>query len=95
MLTEKTRFFAQFTPDQLRAGYARNANGLRGMLAKAERTGRKVNGFTAEYLRDRVAEYLRLSTATDDEIRAHINRPLPPYAQRQALRDATLAVGRA
>jgi hypothetical protein len=67
-------FFTQFTPDQLRAGYARNAEGLRGMLARSERTGRKVNGFTAEYLRDRVVEYVRLSTATDDEIRAHITR---------------------
>jgi hypothetical protein len=94
-MTEKTRFFAQFTPDQLRAGFARNADGLRRMLAKAERTGKKVNGFTADYLRDRVAEYTRLSRATDDEIRAHVNRPVPPYAERQALRDATLAVGRA
>lgn len=95
MTNEKTRFFAQFTPDQLRAGYARNANSLRGMLAKAEKTGRKVNGFTADYLRDRVNEYKRLSRATDDEIRAHIARPVPPYADRQALRDATLEVGRA
>ena len=87
-------FVAQFTPDQIRAGYARNAISLGVMLAKAERTGRKVNGFTAVYLRDRVAEYERLSRASDDEIRAHVNRPVPPYAERQALRDATLAVGR-
>lgn len=91
---DKTRFFAQFTPDQLRAGFARNAKGLATMLAKAERTGRKVNGFTAEYLRAKVAEYEALSRATDDDIRAHVNRPVPPYADRQAMRDATLGVSR-
>jgi hypothetical protein len=66
------KFFDQFTPDQLRAGYARNVVGLRGLLAKAERTGRKANGFTADTLRLKVAEFEALSTATDDEIRAHI-----------------------
>lgn len=93
-MTQQTRFFAQFTPDQLRAGFARNAAGLRTLLVKAERTGRKVNGFTAEYLRAKVAEYEALSHASDEAIRAHVNRPVPPYADRQALRDATLAVGR-
>jgi hypothetical protein len=90
-MTNQTRFFAQFTPDQLRAGFARNAAGLATMLAKAERTGRKVNGFTADYLRAKVAEYEALSRATDDEIRAHVNRPVPPYRDRQAMQDATLA----
>lgn len=64
------------TADQLRAGYGRNAIGLRALLSRAERTGRKANGFTAEYLRDRVTEYERLSTASDDEIRAHMGRPV-------------------
>jgi hypothetical protein len=73
----KKPFFAQFTPDQLRAGYARNAKGLRAMLAKAERTGRKVNGYTAEYLRAKVTEYDALSTASDDVIIAQVNRPVP------------------
>lgn len=65
-------FFAQFTPDQLRAGYARNVLGLRALLARAERRGGTVNGFTAEQLRERVALFARLSTATDDQIRAHV-----------------------
>ena len=90
----QTTFFAQFTPDQLRAGYARNAIGLRGLLAKAERTGRKANGFTADYLRAKVAEYTALSVASDEAIRAHVSRPVPPYVDRAALRDATLSVGR-
>lgn len=91
---DKTAFFSQFTADQLRAGYARNAAGLRTMLAKAQRTGRKVNGFDADYLRRKVAEYERLSRATDSEIAAHVARPVPPYADRKAMRDATLSVGR-
>jgi hypothetical protein len=93
-MTEKQRFFAQFTPDQLRAGYSRNAVGLRSLLTKAERTGRKVNGFTADYLRCKVAEYEALSHADDETIRAHVARPVPPYADRKALREATLTVGR-
>ena len=67
-------FFAQFTPDQLRAGFTRNAAGLAKMLAKAETTGRKVGGYTAEQLRERVAEFARLSTASDEVIREHIGR---------------------
>lgn len=39
------------TPAQLRAQHARNADMLAGMLAKAESTGRKVNGYTADELR--------------------------------------------
>lgn len=92
--SEKKRFFSQFTPDQLRAGYARNAASLSVMLAKAEKTSRKVNGFTADYLRAKVNEYTALSTASDDAIRAQVNRPVPPYADRKALMDATLKVGR-
>jgi hypothetical protein len=93
-MNQQTRFFAQFTPDQLRAGFARNAKGLAGLLAKAERTGRKVNGFTADYLREKVAEYEALSRASDEDVRVHVDRPVPPYRDRQALRDATLAIGR-
>lgn len=91
---DKRTFFAQFTPDQLRAGFARNAIGLHTLLVKAEHTGRKVNGFTADYLRAKVTEYEALSHASDEAISAHVNRPVPPYAERKALRDATLAVGR-
>ena len=44
------------TPEQVRAMHAKNAEGLRAMLAKAEKTGKKVNGYTAEQLRRHVAE---------------------------------------
>ena len=54
-------FFAKFTPDQLRACYARNVTSLRAMLAKAEETGRTVNGYSAEQLRQNVALYEALS----------------------------------
>ena len=63
-----------FTSAQLRAGYARNAVGLQSLLTKAERTGKKANGFTADQLRERVTEYLRLSTATDQDLRIHLSR---------------------
>ncbi len=55
------RFFDQFTPEQLRAQYARNLIGLRRLLAKAEATGRKVNGYTVDQLRDLVARFERLA----------------------------------
>jgi len=47
-------FFDQFTPEQMQRQYAKNAEGLRRLLARAESTGKKVNGFTAAQLRDRV-----------------------------------------
>lgn len=87
-------FYSQFTADQIRAQYAKNADGLRTMAAKAARTGRRVNGFTVEHLTERATEYTRLSLASDDEIRAHLSRPIPPYRERAALREATLNVGR-
>lgn len=62
----------RFTTDQLRAGYARNADGLRQMLATAERTGHKVNGFTADELRQKASDYVRYSTMTDAELAAHL-----------------------
>lgn len=63
------------TLDQIRAGYARNAKGsLRKMLLKAEQTGRAVNGFSADYLRNRIALYATLSRASDAELRAHLSR---------------------
>lgn len=57
MLTESflaTRFGCSVA--QVRAMHAKNADTLRGMLAKAESTGRKVNGYTAEQLRGAVAD---------------------------------------
>ncbi len=44
------------TPEQVRAQFARNAEGLAKMLARAESTGRKVNGYTADQLRQMVAD---------------------------------------
>jgi hypothetical protein len=38
------------TADRIREQFARNAAGLRQMQGKAERTGRRVNGYTAEQL---------------------------------------------
>lgn len=55
-------WFDQFSPEQLRRQYAKNVVGLKAMLARAERTGRKVNGFTADQLRDRVREFERRAT---------------------------------
>jgi hypothetical protein len=54
-------FFDQFTPEQMRAQYAKNANGLRFLLAKAERTGKKVNGYTADQLRAHIEKFERLA----------------------------------
>jgi hypothetical protein len=44
------------TEDRICAQFALNAASLRTMLAKAERTGRKVNGYTADRLRELVAD---------------------------------------
>lgn len=41
----------------IRAGYAKNAASLAKMAEKARQTGRKVNGYTAEYLEGKAAEY--------------------------------------
>lgn len=70
-----TSFFAQFTPDQLRAGFTKNAVALRAMLTQAERTGKTVRGFTADYLRAKVTEYEALQAATDADLLVHVNRP--------------------
>ena len=72
--TAKRNFFSQFTPEQLRTQYRRNLVGLSVLLTKAERTGRKVNGFTVDQLRAMVAQFTELSTATDAQIRDHVGR---------------------
>jgi len=55
-LTEK-QLCALFkcTPEQVRAMHAKNAQGLRAMLEKAENTGQKINGYSAEQLRVMIA----------------------------------------
>lgn len=42
------------TVEQVRAQHEANLRQLRGMLEQAERTGRKVRGFSADYLRDSI-----------------------------------------
>lgn len=44
------------TVQDVRALHAKNAQTLRAMLAKAESTGKKVNGYSAEQLRVRIAD---------------------------------------
>lgn len=50
------------TPAQARAGFLRNAASLRGMAAKADSTGRKVNGFTAAQLHAMAADAAQSAT---------------------------------
>jgi hypothetical protein len=45
------------TVEQVRVQYAKNAVGLRQMHAKAVRTGKPVNGYTAEKLAEMVGRY--------------------------------------
>lgn len=40
------------TAEQIRRQHARNAEGLRQMIEKAERTGKKVNNYTAQQLKE-------------------------------------------
>lgn len=51
-------FFNQFTPEQMRRQYAKNAEQLRQMQAVAERNG-KCNGYTAAQLADKATEFER------------------------------------
>ena len=41
---------------------------LRALLARAERTGKPANGYTTETLREKIATFERMSTATDAEV---------------------------
>lgn len=50
------------TPDQVRAQFAANAADLAKMAATAERKGRKVNGYTAQRLREHAASMAARST---------------------------------
>ena len=59
------------TYERIRAQYRRNLAGLQSLLTKAEQSGRKVNGYTVDQLRDSVRDYERLSTASDDALRQH------------------------
>lgn len=54
-------FFQQWTPEQMRAQYAKNLRTFEGMLAKADSTGRQVGGYTAQQLRDHVEQFAYLA----------------------------------
>lgn len=69
-----SNIFQQQTPDQMRAGYASNAAGLRSLLTRAERTGKPANGYTADDLRAKIALFERLSVAADADVIAHVDR---------------------
>lgn len=62
---ENLRVIAQRTAEQRAvltlALYRRNAEALEKMQCKAEETGRKVGGYTAEQLRDHAVAYRRMS----------------------------------
>ena len=47
--------------------YAKNAHGLRKMLAKAQKTGKKVGGYTAAELEESVRAYERLARCESRE----------------------------
>jgi hypothetical protein len=49
------------TIERVRAQYLANAAQMRAMAEKAERTGRKVNGYTAEQLNARADEFERIA----------------------------------
>lgn len=50
--------------EQLSNQYAGNAEALEGMYKKAIKTGKKVNGYTAEQLDQMTAKYYQLATDT-------------------------------
>lgn len=74
--------------DQFRAQYARNAASMQKDADKARATGKKVRGGTAEYWQEAADRFVRYSTMTDDEMRAHFAgiaaRARAEVAQREA-----------
>jgi len=54
-------FFNQFTEQQMKAQYKANLKGLQRMLVKANKTGKKVNGYTAIELERLVYDYTELA----------------------------------
>jgi hypothetical protein len=55
------KFFAQFTDEQIKAQYKKNAEGIRQMLNKAISTGKKVNGYYAYQLEEMLEQTLKLA----------------------------------
>jgi len=54
-------FYDQFTEAQLKAQYITDIKGLQRMLAKAIKTGKKVNGYTIIELERLVYDYTELA----------------------------------
>jgi len=54
-------YFEQFTTEQMRSQYKANLKGLQKMLAKAIKTGKKVNGYTIIELERLVNDYTELA----------------------------------
>lgn len=61
MTSQQVCNFFKITPEQLKKQYEANAEGLAQMLAKARRTGKKVNGYTAIQLENMTAKYYMLA----------------------------------
>jgi hypothetical protein len=54
-------FFEQFTPEQMQAQYFENYKGLVRLRDKAFSTGKKVNGYTHEELKQHAILYKKLA----------------------------------
>lgn len=55
-------FFDNFTPEQLKEGFRKSAEGLKFLIDKAEKKGvNKINGMTLEYLNERYEFYVSKS----------------------------------
>lgn len=57
LTTSQTASFFGVSVERIKQQYAENAKQLEQMYNKAVATGKKVNGFTAEYLKAKVTEY--------------------------------------
>lgn len=54
---KKIPMFSQFTDEQILAQYKKNLQGLEQMKEKADKTGKKVNGYTADQLGELIQDY--------------------------------------
>lgn len=70
------------TYDNIRRQYAANATQLEGLAAKAEQTGRTVNGQTADFWREKARIYRTLSTADDALIAEHLRSAQQSVSER-------------
>ena len=61
MSLTQTAVMYGITVERLKAQYLANAKGLERMYEKALKTGKKVGGYTADQLKNKVAEYYKLA----------------------------------